>query len=88
MPSENSVAAHWACFNATKADLDRRPDTPEEEWDLLFQIEELVLCGPIQSKADAIAKLRAVARSVRIGERYDGADWRAIADVTRWLEAH
>jgi hypothetical protein len=88
IPSVSSVAAHWACFNATKAELESRPDAPEEEWDVLDQIEKLVLCGPIQTKADAIAKLRAAERSVRIGERYDGADWQAIADVTHWLEAH
>jgi hypothetical protein len=54
----------------------------------ILALEERVFLGPVQSAADAIAKLRAVERSLADGGRSDGVDQQALVLVVRWLEAN
>jgi hypothetical protein len=94
-PEDQSVAAWWARFLILKATLESldaenrdRADYDENdpEWNAVFAAETFTLTGPIQTKADAIAKLQAVLRSHDIGERGDGADRQALTDVAAWIE--
>ena len=60
----------------------------DEDLDLCLALERDVLCGTITCRADALAKLRAVAISFERGELADGSDADALADAIAWLEAH
>jgi hypothetical protein len=60
----------------------------DAERDRVNDLENAVLHGVITCRADALAKLKAVALSFVRGERTDGSDARALADATAWLEAH
>lgn len=54
----------------------------------ILALEERVFLGPVQSPADAIAKVRAVELSLADGGRSDGIDQQALVQVVRWLEAN
>ena len=54
----------------------------------VLTLEEKVFLGPVQSVADAIAKVRAVERSLATGGRSDRIDQQALVMVARWLETN
>lgn len=89
-PAANSVAAQWVRYQAMSAEMDRRAlnddDPSEEEMDVLRVVQKFVFLGPIQTKADALAKLSAAIRSFRISTRTDGTDLGALALVAAWIE--
>lgn len=85
-PGDQSVAAQWARWRTLSADLNERSvEAGEDEWDRLSDLESFVLKAPVQTKADAHAKLQAVLRSFYDGDRGDGADRGAICQVICWL---
>ena len=61
--------------------------TRSEDVEEIMALEERVFSGPVQSAADAVAKLRAVELSLADGGRSDGVDQQALVLVVRWLEA-
>jgi hypothetical protein len=87
-----SLADLWAEAEAMCAVLDGggyadHEEAAEMEASALFDLEDRVLNGPIQTSPDAAAKLKAVALSAERGDRQDGADQRALLAVVQWLEA-
>ena len=66
---------------------DEGPES-DAHWNRFFALEEAVMAGAIHTKADAVAKLRAVELIFERGDRIDGADHTALLDVIRWLEAN
>jgi hypothetical protein len=57
----------------------------DAKFDRLFGLEDAVLAGPINSRFDAAAKLKAVAVWAHRGEKADGGDVRALEQVIAWL---
>lgn len=57
-------------------------------YERLFALTTYVLRGPIRSKADAIAKLRAVGTSLERGMRGDGSEAISQQDAISWLATH
>jgi len=82
-----SVAAQWARCQAMNAEIEAREEPTARDFDALSAIERLVFLTPAQTKADALAKLRAAIRSFEISTRNDGNDLRALAGVATWIEA-
>ena len=92
-PSEigPAIAAIWAEAEALKAALVLRRDTATEDdqatgYDVLFEMEDRVLADPIRSRADALAKLKAVAVWRERGEKADGGDVEGLAQVIAWMD--
>lgn len=59
----------------------------EDTWVRLFALEDHALTGPIATKGDLIARLRALSLSFERGPRLDGIEEDSIAEAVRWLEA-
>jgi hypothetical protein len=78
-----SVSDCWAAVRSLASDAGPNADVEE-----LLALEERVFLGPVQSAADAIAKLRAVELSLVDGGRSDGVDQQALVLLVRWLEAN
>jgi hypothetical protein len=78
-----SVSDCWAVVRSLAGNAG--PSTDVEE---ILALEERVFLGPVQSAADAIAKLRAVELSLVDGGRSDGVDQQALVLLVRWLEAN
>ena len=92
-PSEAgpAIAAIWAEAEALKAALVLRRDTATEDdqatgYGVLFEMEGRVLADPIRSRADALAKLKAVAVWRERGEKADGGDVDGLAQVIAWMD--
>jgi len=84
MSRDPSTLSVIDCSNLVRS-LVGNADADVEE---LLALEERVFLGPVQSAADAIAKVRAVELSLAEGGRSDGIDQQALAQVVRWLEAN
>ncbi|QUD86964.1 hypothetical protein [Phenylobacterium montanum] len=89
--SHSGLADLWAeCV----AEWDRLGSVPgrgnvEPEGLARFEVLELaVLTGPIRSKADAIAKLKAAGTTFETGRRDDDLDAEAYSEALAWLEAN
>jgi hypothetical protein len=78
-----SVSDCWTEVRSLVGNADPSADVEE-----LLALEERVFLGPVQSAADAIAKLRAVELSLADGGRSDGVDQQALELLVRWLEAN
>jgi hypothetical protein len=78
-----SVSDCWAVVRSLVSDAGPSADVEE-----ILALEERVFLGPVQSAADAIAKLRAVELSLVDGGRSDGVDQQALVLLVRWLEAN
>jgi hypothetical protein len=77
------VSECWDLLRNLIGDAKRSSDVEE-----ILLLEERVFLGPVQSVADAIAKLRAVELSLADGGRSDRIDQQALALVARWLETN
>jgi hypothetical protein len=58
----------------------------EPIFERFIALETAILTGPIRSRADALAKLRAVALCIAAGGRTDNADALALDATILWLE--
>ena len=92
-PSETgpAIAAIWAEAEALNAALVLRRDTASEDdqatgYGILYEMEDRVLADPIRSRADALAKLKAVAVWRARGEKADGGDVDGLAQVIAWMD--
>ena len=89
------ISEHWTEAVALTAHLEANPPPDDgstapgaAEWNGVFELEGAVIHGPITSRADAIAKLKAVNLYVaERGRRTDDAEGQAIAAVIEWMEA-
>jgi hypothetical protein len=93
-PSTNThtpatIARAWAEAVALCAELlaDEGPDEREADWDRYFALKKAALKGPITSRADAAAKLKAVHETIDAGSQTNEHDAAALAQAIAWLEA-
>lgn len=82
-----SLADAWTRYEKMRDDINANLSAaPKAEIDELCAMGDLVFTGPIRTRADALAKIKAAMEGFEAGWRLDRKDAAAIADAVMWLE--